>query len=158
MLSFLCITFCVAILFTTPPIPSTRPFPCDVAKGLQHIFSLCFSCNHGIEAAMNLFLNWLLGSSYQICNLFTLSSMTLLSNLSTKMIRESLERLRSSEIITAEVNESCCHVTDGNVVTCFLFQWADWTSSCQCVEKFSTKSIWRTAKSELLWTFIVWSS
>ena len=71
---------------------------------------------------MNLFLNWLLGPSDQICNVFTLSSMTLLSNLSTKMITESLEWVRSSEIITAEVHESYCHVTDVNIVTYFLFQ------------------------------------
>ena len=158
MLTFLWITFCVAILFTTPPIPSTGPFPCDVAKKFQHILSLCFSCNHGIEAAVNLFLNWLLGPSDQICNVFTLSSMTLLSNLSTKMITESLEWVRSSEIITAEVHESYCHVTDVNIVTYFLFQWADWTSSCQSVEKLSAKSIWRTACSESFCTFILWSS
>ena len=133
MLTFLCITFCVAILFTTPPNPSTGPFPCDVAKKFQNIFSLCFSCNHGIKVAMNLFLNCLLWPSDQICNVFTLSSMTLLGNLSTKMITESLERVRSSEIITAEVHDSCCHVTDGNVTTCSLFQSADWTSSRQCV-------------------------
>ena len=36
MLTFLWLFFCVAILFMTPSIPSTGPFPYDVAEKSQH--------------------------------------------------------------------------------------------------------------------------
>ena len=43
--------------YTEPPMPSTGPFPCEVAKKFHVICSWCLASRTGIAAAMNLFLN-----------------------------------------------------------------------------------------------------
>lgn len=106
-------TFSVAILFKHPQIPSTGPFPWLVALKFQQSRTPCFCERIFILATTNRFLNWLEGPSVQIRTSSAAAFVWSMKSLT----------------MTLEFTVCLNHITVGNRVTWFWFQWAVWTSS-----------------------------
>ena len=136
MITFLLITSVAASCFIVARIPSTGLFPCaDVKKKKSHVISILhLFYNQDKVGAMYRSLNWLLGPSNHMRNAVMFSLSSCLKRCSRNTITQSLEWLQSSDTTTAEIQSTLCQRAAVKTVIWFLYELADWTSTCQRVE------------------------
>ena len=142
MIIFLLITSVAASCFIVARIPSTGLFPCEDAKKKKkkkkkksHVISILhLFYNQDKVGAMHRSLNWLLEPSNHMHNAVMFSLSSCLKRCSRNTITQSLEWLQSSDTTTAEVQSTLCQRAAVKTVIWFLYELADWTSTCQRVE------------------------